>query len=92
MITHAPDLVVDFEKGYSGDGGFASGSIFQHSPPSHSSDHCNNSILFITGSNIRQGEIRAQMQDIAPTVLAALAVEGGDMDGQVLPVFASDEQ
>jgi len=89
-VTHAPDLVVKFQEGYSGDGGFSGGgSLVTKSPRNHSSDHCNESVFFALGAGIKPGQVDAGLEDIAPTVLCALDVEvPDDYDGKILPIFA----
>ena len=88
-LTHAPDLIVHFLEGYSGHSGIAGGGkVVTRSPPNHSSDHWNESLLLALGPRVRAGEIEARLEDIAPTVLHALGVDSPeDCDGSVLPLF-----
>jgi len=88
-VTHAPDLVVEWKPGYSGDAGLSgAGKIVTQSPPNHSSDHWNQSFLLASGEGVRSGELAATLEDIAPTVLRALGVSAPvDFDGRVLPLW-----
>ncbi len=87
-LTHSPDLVVECKVGYCGDGGLSgAGKIVTPSPPNHSSDHWNQSVLLALGAGVRPGELSATLEDIAPTVLHALGVSAPpDLDGKVLPL------
>jgi predicted AlkP superfamily phosphohydrolase/phosphomutase len=89
-IGNAPDLVVKFREGYSGDGGFSGrGNIVTKSPPHHSSDHYNESVLLAIGKGIKTGEVHSRLEDFAPTVLHALGAEvSSHYDGRILPIFA----
>ncbi len=89
QLTNGPDLVVKFCEGYSGDSGFSgSGKLVTKSPPNHSSDHWNESVFLALGERVRPGEVKARLEDIAPTVLYALGVEvRDDYDGKALPIF-----
>jgi predicted AlkP superfamily phosphohydrolase/phosphomutase len=88
-LTNAPDLVVKFREGYSGDSSFSGGGrLVTKSPTSHSSDHWNESMLLASGKGIRPGEVKARLEDIAPTVLDYFAVKvPPDYDGVSLPIF-----
>jgi predicted AlkP superfamily phosphohydrolase/phosphomutase len=85
-LAHAPDLVVEWKPGYSGDAGLSgAGRIVTPSPAHHSSDHWNQSALLALGANVRPGELTARLEDIAPTVLRALGLGvPADLDGKVL--------
>ena len=89
QLMNAPDLVVQFHEGYSGDSGFSGrGKLVTQSPPNHSSDHWNESIFLALGRGIRPGEVKARLEDIAPTVLHYLGVNiPQDYDGVILPIF-----
>jgi len=89
-LTHAPDLIVHLRDGYSAESGIArGGKLLSPSPANHSSDHWNESMLLALGPGVRAGEVRARLEDVAPTVLHALGVElASDYDGKVLPIFA----
>ena len=88
-LAHAPDLIVEWKLGYSGDAGLAgAGRIVTQSPSNHSSDHCNESVLLALGPGVRPGAISGRLEDIAPTVLHALGVSAPpDLDGKVLPAI-----
>jgi len=88
-ITHAPDLIVHLREGYSAESGIAGGGkLVAPGPLNHSSDHWNESMFLALGPGIRAGEVRARLEDVAPTVLHALGVElPPDYDGKVLPIF-----
>ncbi|MHC4477887.1 MAG: alkaline phosphatase family protein [Planctomycetota bacterium] len=88
-LMNAPDLVVKFREGYSGESGFSGGSkLVTKSPPNHSSDHWTESMFLASGRGIRPGEVKARLEDIAPTVLHYLAVNvSQDYDGVSLPIF-----
>ncbi len=88
-LAHAPDLIVHLREGYSGDSGISgAGRIVSDSPPNHSSDHSPRSAFLAIGKGVRPGEVRARLQDVAPTVLHALGVEPpAGLDGKVLPIF-----
>jgi predicted AlkP superfamily phosphohydrolase/phosphomutase len=88
-ITNAPDLVVKFCEGYSGDSGFSGGGMLvTKSPTNHSSDHWNESMFLASAKGIRPGEVKARLEDIAPTVLDYFAVNvPPDYDGVSLPIF-----
>jgi predicted AlkP superfamily phosphohydrolase/phosphomutase len=88
-LGNAPDIVVKFRKGYTGDSGFSGrGNLVTKSPPNNSSEHFNESVLLAIGKGIKPGEVQSQLEDIAPTVLHALGVEvSSDYDGKVLPIF-----
>jgi predicted AlkP superfamily phosphohydrolase/phosphomutase len=87
-LTHAPDLLVEWKPGYSGDGGLSgAGKIVTPSPPNHSSDHWNQSAMLALGAGVRPGQLRAALVDIAPTVLHALGVSvPAALEGNVLPL------
>ena len=87
-ITHSPDLIVEWRAGYCGDAGISgAGKILTPSPPNHSSDHWNQSVLLALGAEVRPGELSATLEDIAPTVLEALGVNvPPDLDGKALPL------
>jgi predicted AlkP superfamily phosphohydrolase/phosphomutase len=89
-LAHAPDLVVEWKLGYSGDAGISgAGRIVTPSPPNHSSDHWNQSALLALGAGVRPGQITARLEDIAPTVLQALGVSAPpDLDGTVLSALS----
>jgi len=89
QLTNGPDLVVKFCEGYSGDSGFSGrGKLVTKSQPNHSSDHWNESVFLALGERVRPGEVKARLEDIAPTVLYALGVEvREDYDGKALPIF-----
>lgn len=88
-LTNAPDLVVKFHEGYSGDSGFSGGGkLITKSPSNHSSDHWNESLFLAYGKGIRSGEVKARLEDVAPTVLRYLEVNvPQDYDGVSLPIF-----
>jgi predicted AlkP superfamily phosphohydrolase/phosphomutase len=88
-LTHAPDLLVHLHDGYSGDSGISGGGrLATPSPPNHSSDHYPRSAFLALGPGVRQGQIQARLQDVAPTVLHALGVDvPAGLDGRVLPIF-----
>ncbi|HZE76905.1 MAG TPA: alkaline phosphatase family protein [Gemmatimonadales bacterium] len=90
-LANAPDLVVEWKPGYSGDAGLSGGGkVVTASPPNHSSDHYNESVLLARGAGVRPVELTATLQDIAPTVLQALGVSApADLEGKVLPLFGS---
>jgi predicted AlkP superfamily phosphohydrolase/phosphomutase len=85
-LAHAPDLVVEWKPGYSGDAGLSgAGRIITPSPAHHSSDHWNQSVLLGQGAGVRPGELTARLEDIAPTVLHGLGLSvPADLDGKVL--------
>ena len=89
-VTDAPDLVVEWRPGYAGDGGFSgAGRLVTPSPPHLSSDHSTESALLALGADVRQGELSAALEDVAPTVLHALgAALPAGLDGVVLPLSA----
>lgn len=88
-LSNAPDLIVKFCEGYSGDSGFSGGrKIITKNPSNHSSDHCNEGMLLANGKGIRSGEVNARLEDIAPTVLHYLGVNvPEDYDGVSLSIF-----
>jgi predicted AlkP superfamily phosphohydrolase/phosphomutase len=90
-LDDAPDLVVEFREGYSGQASIgASRGVVAPSPPHHSSEHCKESLVLALGEGVRPGEIEARLQDVAPTVLHALGVPAPpDYEGRVLPIFGS---
>jgi len=90
-LANAPDLVVEWKPGYSGDAGLSGGGkVVTASPPNHSSDHYNESVLLARGAGVPPVELSATLQDIAPTVLQALGVSApADLEGKVLPLFGS---
>ncbi|HEX5386429.1 MAG TPA: alkaline phosphatase family protein [Gemmatimonadales bacterium] len=85
-LTDAPDLVVEWMPGYSGDTGLAGGGrLVTLSAANHSSDHCTESVILALGRGVQRGEITAILQDIAPTVLDALGVAvPAELEGSVL--------
>lgn len=89
-LAHAPDLIVEWKPGYSGDAGLSgAGRLVSQSPPNHSSDHWNQSALLALGVGVPPGQISARLEDIAPTVLRALGVSPPpDLDGSALPALA----
>ena len=91
-LTNAPDLVLQWKPGYGGDAGLSgSRRLVSPSPPKHSSDHWNESVLLASGVGVRPGEVSATLQDIAPTVLHALGADvPGDLEGGLLPLFEMD--
>ena len=51
----------------------------------------NKAVFLALGPGIRPGEVKARLEDIAPTVLHALGVEASrDYDGERLPIFDGD--
>ena len=89
-VSEAPDLIVQWREGYTGNSRIGSGHrIVAPSPVNHSSDHCTESFLLMLGDGVRPGRIEARLEDIAPTVLQALGVPGlPGCDGRPLPVLA----
>ena len=89
-VSEAPDLIVQWREGYTGSSRIgADCRIIAPSPANHSSDHCTESFLLMAGDGVRPGRIEARLEDIAPTVLAALGVPGlPDCDGRPLPALA----
>ncbi len=85
-LSYAPDLVVEWKAGYSGDSGLSgSGRLVTASPPHHSSDHWNASAFLALGPGVTPGEITARLEDVAPTVLHALGqAVPAHLDGKVL--------
>jgi bisphosphoglycerate-independent phosphoglycerate mutase (AlkP superfamily) len=58
------------------------------SPPNLSSEHWNQSVFLALGNGIGRVEVKARMEDIAPTILYALGTElPKECDGRVLPIF-----
>lgn len=90
-LTHAPDLIIEWKAGYCGDPGLSgAGRIVTPSPPNHSSDHWNQSVLLALGAGVCSGELSATLEDIAPTVLHALGVSApAHLDGKALPLWRS---
>lgn len=88
-LANAPDLVVEWKPGYSGDAGLSgAGRVITPSPANHSSDHWNQSVLLAHGAKVRRGELTARLEDIAPTVLRALGVSvPPGLDGEPLPAL-----
>ena len=87
-VTHAPDLIVHCRDGYSADDAIGERTIVTSSPANHSSDHWNESFLLVHGQGVRAGQIDAQLEDVAPTVLHALGVPlPADLDGHTLPIL-----
>jgi predicted AlkP superfamily phosphohydrolase/phosphomutase len=88
-VSEAPDLIVQWHEGYTGNSRIGSGRrIVAPSPVNHSSDHCIESFLLMLGDGVRPGRIEARLEDIAPTVMQALGVPGlPGCDGRPLPVL-----
>jgi predicted AlkP superfamily phosphohydrolase/phosphomutase len=89
-LTNAPDLLVEWNPGYTGDAGLSgAGKVVTPSPANLSSDHWNESALLALGAGVRPGELRAALQDIAPTVLHALGENvPPTLEGHVLPFMS----
>jgi predicted AlkP superfamily phosphohydrolase/phosphomutase len=88
-LVNAPDLVIQLREGYSGDSGFSERrNLMTASPPNLSSEHWNQSVFLALGNGIGRVEVKARMEDIAPTILYALGTElPKECDGRVLPIF-----
>lgn len=88
-LENAPDLVVHLKEGWSAHSNMdTSGPVVGESPLSQSSDHWNESVFLAWGQGIISGEVRARLEDIAPTVLSAVGIPvPPDCDGEPLPIF-----
>lgn len=97
FIDNAPDLIVMFKEGYTGNGKFSSNlieSIEKSSLSNSSGYHRLNGIFIAYGNGVKENEkiTGAEIIDLAPTILYFLDLEiPSDMEGKILKdIFRPD--